>query len=114
MKLINSFKYAIAGFWYCVRHERNFRIHLIAAVAVIAAAVWFELYAYEIIAIVFAIALVLIAEMVNTAVERVVDNLTTKQNENAKIAKDVAAGAVLVSAVFAAAVGIIIFWGRVF
>ena len=122
MKLLNSFKYAIAGFWYCVKRERNFRIHIIAAIAVIAAAIWFELYAYEVIAIVFAIALVLICEMINTSIERTIDAVreccdghdTKKLDGLRKVAKDVAAGAVLVSAVFAAVVGIIIFAGRLF
>ena len=112
MKLINSFKYAVAGFFYCIKHERNFRIHLISAVAVIGFAIFLELSAYEIIAIIFAIALVLICEMFNTSIERIVDNLTDAHNENAKIAKDVAAGAVLISAIFAAVVGIVIFGGR--
>ena len=109
MKLINSFKFAIAGFLHCVKHERNFRIHLLAAVVIIALAVMFDLSRFEIVVLIFAIALVLITEMINTAIERVVDHLTTEHNESAKIAKDVAAGAVFVSAVFAAIVGAVVF-----
>ena len=113
MKIINSFKYAITGFLHCVKRERNFRIHLVVSVVVIALAAFFNLSRIEFAAIIGAIALVLVTEMINTAIERIVDNLTTERNENAKIAKDVAAGAVFVSAIFAAIVGFVVFAPRV-
>ena len=124
MKLINSFKYAVAGFLHCVKHERNFRIHLIAAALVILLAVSFELAAFEVITLVFAIALVLICEMINTAIERAIDAInecgnvsgaeSDKLDELRKIAKDIAAGAVFVSAIFAAIIGFIIFADRIY
>jgi len=113
VKLINSFKYAIAGFLHCVKRERNFRIHLVASVVAISLAAFFDLSRIEFAAIIGAIALVLVTEMINTAIERIVDNLTTERNENAKIAKDVAAGAVFVAAIFAAIVGLAVFAPRV-
>jgi len=112
-RFFKSFKYAFAGIWYCVRRERNFRIHLVAMTAVIALMVIFDLERYEIIALIFAICFVLFAEMVNTAVERAVDNTSTEYTENGKIAKDVAAGAVLISAIFAVVVGVIVFGERI-
>ncbi|MCL2838792.1 MAG: diacylglycerol kinase family protein [Oscillospiraceae bacterium] len=112
-RFLKSFKYAFAGLWYCVRRERNFRVHLVAMTIVIALMVIFELERYEMIALIFAICFVLFAEMVNTAVERAVDNASTEYTENGKVAKDVAAGAVLISAIFAATVGFIVFGERI-
>jgi len=116
MKFIKSFKYAIAGFLHCIRRERNFRLHLIAAVLVIALAIYFNLSIYEFLMIITAIAIVLICEMINTAIERTIDairELDDRENPEIdklrKIGKDVAAGAVFISSIFAVVIGIIIF-----
>ena len=121
MKFLKSFKYAIEGFLHCVRRERNFRIHLLATALVITLAAIFELQTFEIIALIFAIALVLVCEMFNTAIERAIDaikecskeNETDKLDRLRKISKDVAAGAVFVSAIFAAVVGVVIFLPKI-
>ena len=121
MKIIRSFKYAIQGFLHCVRRERNFRFHLLAIVALAILAVVFELESYEIFALIFATAFVLVTEMINTAIERTVDAIRECSRENdtvkidglRKIAKDVAAGAVFVSAIFAAIVGVVVFLPRI-
>ena len=121
-KFINSFKYAIKGFIHCIKNERNFRIHVIVAILVIGIALFLELSTYEYILILLAVALVLICEMINTAIERTIDAITEcsvdceteKLDGLRKVAKDVAAGAVLISAWFAVCVGVIIFGERVF
>lgn len=100
--LFVSFKYAWAGLSYAFETQRNFRIHLLIGIVAIALAVCFHLQAIEIAVISLTSGLVLVMELLNTAIESVVD-LTVKQSyhELAKIAKDCAAGAVLVSALTA-------------
>ena len=100
--LLVSFKYAQEGIVYAFQTQRNFRIHLIIGMVAIALAVCFHLQAIEIAVISLTSGLVLVMELLNTAIESVVD-LTVKQSyhELAKIAKDCAAGAVLVSALTA-------------
>lgn len=100
--LIVSFKYAWAGLSYAFRTQRNFRIHLVVGIVAIALGIWLDLSAVEIAIIGLTIGAVLTMELLNTAIESVVD-LTVKQSYHdlAKIAKDCAAGAVLVSALVA-------------
>lgn len=111
---IISFKHAWDGIWYSLATQPNFQVHLIAAFAVVFSAWHFQVTKTEWIMLFFAIALVLVAEMLNTAVESVTDILILEFNKHAKIAKDVAAGMVLLSAVFAAVVGLIIFLPYIF
>ena len=100
--LFVSFKYAWAGLSYAFETQRNFRIHLIIGIVAIALGVCLHLQPIEIAVISLTSGLVLVMELLNTAIESVVD-LTVKQSyhELAKIAKDCAAGAVLVSALTA-------------
>ncbi|MBI2120168.1 MAG: diacylglycerol kinase family protein [Parcubacteria group bacterium] len=107
---IISFKHAWDGIWYSLTTQPNFQVHVIAAFAVIFAAWYFQVTKVEWIMLLFAIALVFVAEMLNTAIESVTDILILEFNKHAKIAKDVAAGMVLLSAVFAVVVGLIIFF----
>ncbi len=97
-----SFQYAWAGLTYAFRTQRNFRIHLVVGIAAIGLGVFLKLSAVEMAIIGLTIGAVLTMELLNTALESVVD-LTVKQSyhELAKIAKDCAAGAVLVSALAA-------------
>jgi diacylglycerol kinase (ATP) len=111
--LLYSFDYAIRGIVYALRTQRNMRWHFLLTVAVLIAALAFRISGLELIALVFAIGLVLVAELVNTAVETTVDLATEGYEPLAAIAKDVAAGAVLVSAVTAVVVGYVIFFSRV-
>jgi diacylglycerol kinase (ATP) len=103
--LFISFKYAWAGISYSFHTQRNFRIHLIVCTVAIALSIFLHLQAVEIAVISITSGLVLALELVNTAIESVVD-LTVKQtyHELAKIAKDCAAGAVLISALVAVVV----------
>lgn len=108
MKLIKSFFYALRGIWQCAKRERNFRIHIVAAVSVIAFSVMYGLAAESYPWIIIVIAMVMSAEAVNTAVENAVD-LQNKRNKTAEIAKDAAAGGVLLSAVGSVAVAVFTF-----
>lgn len=106
---IISFKHAWDGIWYAVTTQPNFQVHLIAAFAVVFSARHFEVTKMEWIVLLLAIALVLIAEMLNTAIESVTDILILEFNKHAKIAKDVAAGMVLLAVVLSIIVGLVIF-----
>ena len=110
MKLLESFKWAISGILFAVRTERNFRIHLVAIVYVLFFSSFYALTKTEYIVLVILFAGVTAMEMVNTAVEHVVDLIRKKQHVDAKIAKDVSAGAVLIMAIGAAVIGVFLFW----
>jgi diacylglycerol kinase (ATP) len=107
--LLDSFNYAFEGIIHVLRTQRNLRIHFAIAVVVIAAAAAFNVGRLELIALLLAIAFVLVCEMVNSAIEGAIDISTTSFDPNAKLAKDIAAGAVLISTVTAIAVGYLIF-----
>jgi len=111
--LLASFNYAIEGVVHALRAQRNVRIHLVIAVIVLIASLFFRISRFEFIAIVFAIGLVLASELGNTAVEATVDLATDGYNPLAKIAKDVAAAAVLISAITAVVIGYLVFIGHV-
>lgn len=103
-----SIRYAFAGWWYVLRTQRNAWIHALASVAVFAVAGWLQLTRIEWTILVLTVALVWVAEFVNTAVEAAVDLLSPELHPLAKIAKDVAAAAVLLSALAAVVVGILL------
>jgi len=107
--LIDSFNYAFEGIIHVLRTQRNLRIHFAIAIGVIAAAAALGVERMELIALLLAIAFVLVAEMVNSAIEGAIDVSTTSFDPNAKLAKDVAAGAVLIASVTAIAVGYLVF-----
>jgi diacylglycerol kinase len=111
--LLRSFRFAFAGFWYVVRTQRNFRVQIAAGILVAAAALAFRITPAEWAALLAVMALVYTMEMANTAVEAIVDMVTQQYHPLAKVAKDVAAGAVLVAALFAAGVGLAIFLPRI-
>ncbi len=110
--LLWSFNYAIQGIVYALRTQRNMRVHFLTAAAVLAGAVVLDISRLEMIALLFAIGLVLTAELVNTAIEAVVDLVVDRPDPLAKVAKDVAAGGVLISALIAVAVGYVVFFDR--
>jgi len=106
--LLTSFKHAFSGVWYVVRTQRNARIHLAVALVVIALGLWLGLSYTQWAVIVLTIGLVLAAEAFNTVAEAAVDLATAERHPLAKIAKDVAAGAVLLMAITAVVVGLLI------
>ncbi|MGL6277992.1 MAG: diacylglycerol kinase [Gaiella sp.] len=107
--LLDSFNYAFEGIVHVLRTQRNMRIHFAAAVVVLVAALAFDVSRLELIALLLAIAFVLFAEMVNTAIEAAIDVASTSFDPMAKLAKDVGAGAVLIAAITALAVGYLVF-----
>jgi diacylglycerol kinase (ATP) len=111
--LLDSFNYAFEGIIHVLRTQRNLRIHFLAAVLVFAGAVAVGVSRLQLIALLLAIAFVLVAEMLNTAIEGVIDVSTTSFDPNAKLAKDIAAGAVLIASVAAVAVGFLVFQSAV-
>jgi diacylglycerol kinase (ATP) len=111
--LLESFNFAFEGIIHVLRTQRNMRIHFAVAVAVLVAAVLTGVERLELIALMLAISFVLIAEMVNTAIEGAVDVSTTSFDPNAKLAKDIAAGAVLIATMNAIAIGYLVFSGQV-
>lgn len=110
--LLWSFNHAIEGIVYALRTQRNMRVHFLAAAVVLLVALVLDISRLEMVALLFAIGLVLTAELVNTSVEAVVDLVVDRPDPLAKVAKDVAAGGVLVSALIAVAVGYVVFFDR--
>jgi diacylglycerol kinase (ATP) len=110
--VFQSFNYAIEGVIHALRTQRNMRIHFAIAAAVLVLAFVYDVTRLELIALMIAIAFVLIAEMVNTAVEATIDLSTPSFDPLAKIAKDLAAGAVLIASVNAIAVGYLVLADR--
>src|ERR1039457_1020859 len=104
-----SFSFAGQGVWHVVRTERNMRIHLVAAVGAVAAGLVLRISAVDWACVLMAIGLVLTAEALNTVVEALTDLCTSEYHPLAKIAKDAAAGAVLISSAAALGVGIGVF-----
>ena len=107
--LTKSFGYAFEGILTGIRQERNMKIHCVAIILVTAAGTLFQITAVEWCICLLLFGLVAGLELVNTAVEAVVDLVTEERKPLAKIAKDTAAGAVLIAAIMAAIAGIIIF-----
>jgi len=109
---LRSFSFAGQGVWHVVRTQRNMRVHLAAAAAVIILALILRVGAVDWACLLGVIGLVLTAEALNTVVEAIVDLCTDEFHPLAKVAKDVAAGAVLISSVAAVGVGIAVFLPR--
>lgn len=110
--LWESFRYAFQGFVYSFRTQRNFRIHCLATLALSLLAVVLRLRLPEILFLLSAVFFVLISELFNTAIEKTIDLYTTKFHPLAKIAKNCAAAAVLLAALYAVIVGILVLLPR--
>ena len=108
VKIIRSFYFAFAGLAYLFRTQRNARIHLVAGAAACGLAFWLGISRAEWAVLVFTIALVLILEGLNTAIEAAIDLASPKIHPLAKAAKDLAAGMVLIGAMASVAVGLLI------
>ncbi len=111
-KLLDSFNYAIEGIIYAVRTQRNMRIHMVSALLVLTACFFYDLSKIEFLAITITITIVIMAELMNTAIEFAVDATTNYYHPLVKLAKNIAAGGVLVTAINAVVVGYIIFWDK--
>jgi diacylglycerol kinase len=106
---VASFRYAFAGIGYGLRTQRNLRIHVAIAVAVGVAGLWLGLSWWEWTAVALSVGFVLVAEMFNSALEAIVDLASPGPRPLAKVAKDAAAGAVVLAALTAVVVGLLVF-----
>ena len=111
-KVLDSFNNAINGIIDTVRTERNMKIHLIVSMFILVACFFFDVTKYEFLILAVTISMVISAEIVNTAIEAAIDMTTNYYHPLAKVAKNAAAGAVLVTAINAVVVGYIIFWDK--
>jgi diacylglycerol kinase (ATP) len=107
--ILETFNYAFQGVIHVLRTHRNMRVHMVAAVAVLVSALAIGVTRLELMMLLLSITFVLIAEMINSAIEGAVDVATTQFDPMAKLAKDIAAGAVLIAAVNALVVGYLVF-----
>lgn len=108
-----GFSFAWQGIVAVIKSEKNFQIHLIFALLVILISFYVKLNMIEWIIIVLTIGLVLLLEMINTIIEKLIDFVIPEIHPTAKLIKDIAAGAVLVSAIMAIIVGLIIFTPKI-
>lgn len=111
-KFLKSFVYAAAGVWHAFLTQRNMRVHCVAALLVLGLAVYLKIETTGLLFLIFSITLVIMAEMLNTAVEAVVDLCVQTYHPLARIAKNVAAGAVLVTALSSIVVAYLVLWPR--
>jgi diacylglycerol kinase (ATP) len=112
-KRATSFKYAAKGFKYIIKHEHNFRIHLVLMTVAIVLSIVLKIERTEWLIILLTIAIVLITEIINSAIEVIVDLVSPNFNEKAGIAKDLAASAVLLASIIAAFIGFFIFFPKI-
>lgn len=113
-KIVFSFHYAWFGVYYAFKYNRNLWIDSFLAILTIIFGFIFRINSLEVVVVAVMITLVICAEMINTAIEEVVNLLVNEHRKEAKIAKDVSAGMVLVTAIMAFVVGLIIFLPHIF
>ncbi len=111
--VLQSFNFAFEGIIHVLRTQRNMRIHFMIAAGVLVAALIVGVSRIELVVLLMAISFVLIAEMINSALEAGIDVATTSFDPLAKLAKDIAAGAVLIATINALAVGYLVFVDRI-
>jgi undecaprenol kinase/diacylglycerol kinase (ATP) len=109
MKILQSFGYAIKGILIVLEEQLNFTIHLSVLLLVLVAGFYFKIEKWEWLAVILCSALVLVTEMLNSAIEYLVDFISPEFHVQAGKIKDVAAGAVLLASFFSAVVGVLIF-----
>ncbi len=106
--VFDSFRFAFSGLWYALRTQRNTRIHLTVAAAVVALGMWLSLPLTQWAVLTLAIGFVLVGEMLNTVAETLVDLVSPGYHPLAKIVKDVTAGGVLLTAIVSVIVGLLV------
>ncbi len=111
--ILASFKYAFTGIKIAFLKEKNMKIHFVMAFLVIIMGIYFKIKTWEWIALIIVISLVISCEMINTTIEELVNLLSPNIRIEAKNAKDIAAGAVLVFAICSLVIGLIIFLPKV-
>ena len=113
-RLITSFRHAFNGLIYSLKHNQNLRIHFVMAILVVIASIVFRVNPFEMGILGVMILLVICTEMINTSIEEMVNFLTIEHKREARIAKDVVAGMVLIAAIGSIIVGILIFAPHIF
>lgn len=113
MKIPRSFGFAWSGLKYVFKTETNFRIHLILTLMTIGMGVGLHISTMEWLVILICFAIVLFAELINTALEKLCDIVQAAQHPGIKLVKDISAGAVLITAVISAVIGCVIFLPRI-
>jgi diacylglycerol kinase (ATP) len=113
ISLLESFNYAVEGIIHVLRTHRNMRIHFAAALGVLVLALALGVDRFQLIALLLSIAFVLVAEMINSAIEAAIDVATSSFDPLAKLAKDIAAGAVLIASINAVVVAYLVFSSKV-
>lgn len=112
-KFVMGFVYAYEGLRYCFRTQVNFRVHIAITIVAVLLGIFLSISWLEWALLTVIIVLVLAAEMVNTMIESLVDLVTQEYHPLAKVAKDVSAGVVLLTAIGATVVGVFIFLPRI-
>ncbi len=112
-KKLIGFSFAFNGIKEIMKSERNFRIHLITTFIIVLMGLFFNIKPYEWIAICLVVSLVLILEMINSAIERIMDFLSPDRHTIVGQIKDITAGSVLVAAITSAVIGAIIFLPKI-
>lgn len=110
---IEAWKKAFSGIWYAIKTQRNIKVQLVIAGVVILCCIYFELTITQCMFLAFATMLVIIAEVMNTAIEEAVNLCTNKFHPIAKIAKDVAAGAVVLAALNAVIMAVFVWMDKI-
>lgn len=110
--IIERFNHAVSGIIIALKTEKNLRIHYIIALIVIILSLFFDFSRVEFLLLLFAVSLVVVMEMINTAIERTIDLITSDYHPLARLVKDVSAGAVLVAALNSVIVGYLLFFDR--
>jgi diacylglycerol kinase len=113
-RLIKSFQYAIRGLFKVIREEQNLRVQVIAGILVLILAIYFSVTLVEFSILLIVIGLVLLMEIVNSAIERVTDVLKPRIHTYVKEVKDIMAAAVMLASALAVIVGVVIFWPYIF
>ena len=108
-RLMKSFRYAVRGINYALNNDQNLIIHFIAACLVIIASVLLKVNPFEMGILGLTILMVISTEMINSAIEKMIDLITKEHRAEAQIAKDVAAGMVLITALGSVIIGLLIF-----
>lgn len=109
-----SFKLAVSGLWYAFRTQPNFLVMLTFAIGTIILSIFLRIGRIEFVIVVWTIFFVFLAEMINTSIESVTDLVTQEWRQEAKIAKDVSSGMVLLTVIGAAIIGMVIFIPKIF
>jgi len=111
-KIIDSFKSAVEGMIYVLKSQRNMRLHILAAAFILVLSVLLKMEVGDLLFLLSAVVLVLLAEMFNTAVELTIDMIKDSYHPLARIVKDVTAGAVFIASLYAVTVGYLVFFRK--